>query len=253
MVPILILDSVLLIKGAANPDDVPSIFGSKPLVIMSDSMELCSDEEAADKQIIAQEKLNDSSFVWQNTDPIKKHDLIYVKNSDIHEYLKGKTEADITEVNKELVGKTIAFKEYNRQGEWAVVVHRIAKVERVDEIDKSLGYDTESGWKVHTYGIHNPSVDASPIDPALIIGEWHGSRIGGIGSFVNFLSKWYGIVIFVGVPLVTIIVFDVVTAKNAAKKEADAKNLALQEEVARLKALTEALEEEKKKKEENQE
>ena len=174
MLPILILDAVLLIKSAVNPDDVPSVFGNKPLVIMSESMEGITSEEALLKQEIARKTLEDPNFIWTTNDPFKKHDLIFVKDTDIHDYLKSKTEQDIEEVNIELVGRTIAFKDFNTQGEWSIIVHRIAKVARVSELDKSLGYDTESGWKIYTYGINNPSVDNGSIDPDIIIGEWHG-------------------------------------------------------------------------------
>ena len=241
MLPILILDAVLLIKSAVNPDDVPSVFGYKPLVIMSESMEEITSEEALLKQEIARKTLEDPNFIWTTNDPFYKHDLIFVKETDIHDYLKSKGEADIEEVNKELVGRTIAFKDFNTQGEWSVIVHRIAKVARVSELDKSLGYDTESGWKIYTYGINNPSVDNGSIDPDIIIGEWHGSRVGGVGELVAFLQTWYGIVIFVVVPIGVIILFDVITSRQQAKKQQEEKNKEYTDELEKLRALNEEL------------
>lgn len=254
MLPILILDAVLLIKSAANPNEVPSVFGVKPLVIMSESMQEISSEEALMKQETARVTLEDPTFIWTTHDPIKKHDLVFVNESDINSYLLTKTETDINEVNEHLVGKTIAFKEYDNDGSWAIVVHRIAKVSRVSAVDKSLGYDTESGWKIYTYGIHNPSIDNGSIDPVLIIGEYNNSRIGGIGSLVEFLQTWYGILIFVGVPVGAIIIFDVITSKKHAKKEADEKTKEVTDELERLRELNKQLEDKlNNKKEDNKE
>lgn len=232
MVPILILDGILLIKSASNPNEVPSIFGSKPLVIMSASMEEISEEEALRKQVIARGSLNNSDFIWTFDDGIKENALIFVKESDILEYLKNTTDS-LDVINEKLVGKTIAFKYPERNQQWSVVVHRIALVEE----DSTF----EHGYGLRTYGINNPSVDNYSVDPQLVIGEYQGSHINGVGALVKFLTKWYGIVIFAGVPLAAIIIFDVITAKQAAKKEAEQKTVSLEEELARLKAEKEAL------------
>jgi len=231
MTPILIMDAVLLIKSATNPNDVPSIFGSKPLVIMSDSMEL-NENNVENLQSIARINLKNDSFIWLNENPVNKNDLVFVKESKINEYLKEKTATQIDEVNKELVGKTIAFKFPEPNGEWSVVVHRIAQVERASTYET----DSESGWILRTYGIHNESVDNWTTDPALVLGEYTGSRIKGVGSFVEFLQHWYGIVIFAGVPICAFIAYDVIVAKKRAKLEADNKTAELEAELQKLKA-----------------
>ncbi len=231
MGPILILDIVLLIKSAANPNEVPSIFGAKPLVIMSNSMEL--NELNIDKlQNEARINLKNDNFIWLNEDPVNKNDLIFVKESNINDYLKDKSASEIDEVNKELVGKTIAFRFPEPNGGWSVVVHRIAQVERASVYET----ESESGWVLRTYGIHNESVDNWTTDPSLVIGEYTGSRIGGIGGFVEFLQHWYGIVIFVGIPIGAVILYDVIVSKKRAKLEADNKTAELEAELQQLKA-----------------
>jgi signal peptidase len=60
-VPILICNSVLIIKGLANPDEVPSIFNISPMIIVSGSME----------------------------DTIMKGDLVFIKKIDTDEIKKG--------------------------------------------------------------------------------------------------------------------------------------------------------------------
>lgn len=231
MGPILILDAILLVKSATNPNEVPSIFGAKPLVIMSDSMEL-NKLNINNLQNEARINLKNDNFIWLNENPVNKNDLVFVKESKINDYLKGKAASDIDEVNKELVGKTIAFKFPEPNGGWTVVVHRIAQVERATSYET----ESESGWVLRTYGIHNESVDNWTTDPALVIGEYKGSRIGGIGGFVEFLQHWYGIVIFAGIPIGIVIVYDVIVSKKRAKLEADKKTAVLESELQQLKA-----------------
>lgn len=244
MGPILVLDAIMLIQSAVNKDDVPSIFGVKPLVIMSESMEL-NDGNVESIESYAREELKDPSFVWLNKDPINMHDLAFFSESDIESYLKTKSASDIDEVNKQLVGKTIAFKSPSSTGEgWAVVVHRIAKVER------ATVYSTDCGWILRTYGIHNNVVDSPSIDPGLVIGEYTGTRIGGVGAFVDFLQHWYGIVIFAGVPIAAVICYDLVVAKRNAQLQADSKTAELEAELQKLKAEKAAREAAEKEKEE---
>lgn len=230
MGPILILDAIMLVKSAVNKDDVPSIFGVKPLVIMSDSMEL-NEGNVDSIEANARKDLNDDSFIWLNEDAIDKYDLAFFKNSDINEYLKGKTEADIEEVNNKLVGTTIAFQYSERNdGNWSVIVHRIAKVERASV------YSTESGWVLRTYGIHNNMIDTPTVDPGVVIGEYTGTSIAHVGSFVDFLQHWYGIVIFAGVPIAAVICYDLIVTKKNAQLNADKKTAELEAEIQKLKA-----------------
>lgn len=234
MAPILLLDAVLLIKGAVNPNEVPSIFGSKPLVIMSDSMEPNSNPEEAER--IAKTLFAD--WKWDNTNPIYQNDLIFVKGIDFEQELTGKTQEEVDAY----VGKTVAFKYTEPDGSWSIVVHRIGKIEKTTE--------TQCGWRLRTYGIHNESIDNWSVDPEVVEGIWNGGRIRGIGGFVNFLQQWYGIVIFIGVPLAAVIVYDVVSSKANAKKQAEVENTVLQAEIEKLKAEKAALEQEKKEKNE---
>ncbi len=247
MGPILLIDIVYLAKTVINPDEVPSMFGSVPLVNMSDSMELANNN-LEQRQNEARIALNDENFIWSNAKAINKHDLIFVKETNINEYLKTKNEADQEEVNKKLVGKVIAFKYPNKEtGGWAVVIHKIAKVERASKYETT----NESGWVLRTYGIHNPSVDNFTTDPNLIVGEYHGTRIAGVGAFVDFLQHWYGILIFIGVPIGAIIIYDVVVAKKQIRQDALKKTSELEAELEKLKAEKAALEEELKESDNN--
>lgn len=247
MGPILILDITYLIKSVANPNEVPSVFGTIPLVNMSESMEL-NKGNIDNYQNAARIELKDDEFIWLNQEEIKKNDLIFVKESNINDYLKGKKAEDIDEVNDKLVGKTIAFKHTEKNGGWAVIIHRIARVERASTYET----DSESGWVIRTYGIHNESVDQWTTDPALIVGEYHGSRIAGVGSFVNFLQHWYGILIFAGIPIAIVIVYDIIVSKRQIQLEANSKTAELEAELQKLKAEKAAREAAEKEKEDSE-
>ena len=75
--PIIIINLVLVIKGAVNPDEVPMVFDSAPLIVISDSMTI--DEEAG-------------------TGAFNKGDLIIVKRVNPDDLDKGDI---ITYVSKE--------------------------------------------------------------------------------------------------------------------------------------------------------
>lgn len=276
MLPLLILDSVIIIKGAVNKDHVPGVFGSKPLVVISSSM-----------------------------DPtIKKNDLIMVKTQD----LEARLAASSDPIN-ELKGEVIAYK-YYEDGSWTVITHRIkyvlkgaAEIENYRKINsddtpgeyyaadsKPVGVYFNQGvdYSNFKYVIDtNPegflvpnAVDANGVPGRLVRvsdgsdyiirtqgdysgntidnwyvsisdveGVWKGFRIGGVGKLVDFLTQPLGLIIFLGVPIIAIVAYDIISVKLQTKKAAEAKNAELEEEIKRLKA--EKAEKESEEKSEN--
>lgn len=273
MLPLLILDSIIIIKGAVNKDHVPGVFGSKPLVVISDSM-----------------------------DPtIKKNDLIMVKSQDLEKRL-----AESSDPINELNGEVIAYK-YYENGSWTVITHRIkyvikgaAEIENyrkintdgtpgeyyaadskpqgdyykqgVDYSDFKFIIDTNpegyivanavdengvpgklirvsdgSDYLIRTQGDYSgSSIDNWYVSVSDVEGVWQGFRIGGVGNLVDFLTKPLGLIIFLGVPIIAIVAYDLISVKLQAKKAADAKNAELEEEIKRLKAEKERKESEEK-------
>ena len=120
-------------------------------------------------------------------DAIKIGDLIFVK----------KVDADSLKV-----GDIIAFME----GDYAVT-HRIT------------GVNNDNGTKSFTTkGDANNTEDTSPVTSNNILGKYD-SRISKLGNFVIFLQTVPGIVLFVGVPLLVFIGYDIIRRQALLKNE----------------------------------
>lgn len=71
IVPILVINLTIIIKGKLNPEEIPDFMGYKPFVVLSGSME--SSINIGDLVIVKETDIND----------IKKDDIIAFKNEDI--------------------------------------------------------------------------------------------------------------------------------------------------------------------------
>lgn len=71
IVPILVINLTIIIKGKLNPEEIPDFMGYKPFVVLSGSME--SSINIGDLVIVKETDIND----------IKEDDIIAFKNEDI--------------------------------------------------------------------------------------------------------------------------------------------------------------------------
>lgn len=179
LLPILVINITLIIKGTLDDTMPPSIFGTTPLVVLSGSMDNGSD------------------------DAIQIGDLIFVKDVDR---------------NNLKVNDVVAFME----GKYAVT-HRIIKVNTA--VDGSVTYITQ--------GDANNTEDADPLIPENIIGKY-STKLSGAGNFVLFLQTTPGMLLFVGLPLILFIAYDVIRRSAMLKKE-KLKQEQLKEELEKLK------------------
>ena len=138
-------------------------------------------------------------------DHIEVGDLIFI----------GKAEA------KELsVGDVIAFQEENSQ---TVVTHRIIEVK-----------SAEDGTPFFiTKGDANNTEDENPVTADRLIGIYK-FRIAGVGNFALFLQTPLGMLIFIGVPLLAFIIYDILRRQHYSNKEKENAEL-LRKELERLK------------------
>lgn len=115
------------------------------------------------------------------------------------------------------VGDIIAFME----GE-TVVTHRIVEVQ--------TGENGETQWI--TKGDANNAEDQTPVTEDNLVGiyQW---RIPNLGNFAMFLQTPLGMVIFIGVPLLAFIIYDIVRRQWYANREKK-KTAELEAELARL-------------------
>ena len=139
-------------------------------------------------------------------DHIEIGDLIFV----------GKAETDELEV-----GDIIAYK----QGK-IVVTHRIIEI--------ATGEDGELFFT--TQGDANGTPDEVPVPADSILGIYKG-RIPKVGDFALFLQKPLGMFLFIGVPLLGFIIYDIIRRQKTAAKE-NKKTEELEAEIKRLRALT---------------
>ncbi len=138
-------------------------------------------------------------------DHIEVGDLIFTGKADIDKLKEG----DI-----------ISFMEGN-----IVVTHRIIAV----------GTAKDGGRSFITKGDANNTEDSEPVTAKNLVGIYMG-RIPKLGDFAMFLQKPLGMMLFIGVPLLAFILYDIIRRTRAAgrqnKKAAD-----LEAELERLRAL----------------
>lgn len=203
LIPILIVNLTLIIKGNVNPDVPPDVFGIAPLAVTSGSME------------------------GENPDSFSTGALIFV------DILSEEEKAELS------VGDIVTF----RSGE-SYVTHRIVTL--------NFGSGGELVSVVTRGDANNTNDGAIPLSN--IVGKCVGS-VGGLGSFSMFLQTPGGILVFVGIPVLAFIGYDIlrITLYNRrvrAEAAAESKSAQLEdkerelrekeEELARLRAIVEA-------------
>ena len=190
LLPILLCNLTLIIKGSLSPERPPDLFGVAPLAVTSGSME------------------------GKKADSFNEGALIFVKILD----KKG--------IQKLQEGDVITFLSSD-----AYVTHRIVAVNRTKD-GEVISFITQGDANAVTDG-------AIPIKN--VIGKLVGS-VNGLGSFAMFMKTPVGILVFVGIPVLIFIVYDVLRIviynkriKSDNRKEIQEK----EEEIERLRALVE--------------
>lgn len=117
-------------------------------------------------------------------------------------------------------GDVIAFME----GE-VVVTHRIVKIE--------TGEDGE--LQFITKGDANNAIDLRPVTEEQLVGIYR-FRIPKVGDFALFLQEPLGMVLFICVPLLGFVVYDLLRRRHYANRE-EQRTAELEAELARLRAL----------------
>lgn len=118
------------------------------------------------------------------------------------------------------VGDIISFME-----DKIVVTHRITAI------------DTDSDGKLlfTTKGDANNTEDVDPVTADNLVGRYIG-RIPKLGDFAMFLQTTLGMLIFVGVPLLAFIIYDIIRRQKAAGKK-NKESAEMEAELERLRKL----------------
>ncbi len=106
-----------------------------------------------------------------------------------------------------------------------VVTHRIVEVQTAE--DGSIQWITK--------GDANNSNDLKPISETQLVGIYT-ARIPKVGDIALFLQQPLGMVLFIGIPLLAFIIYDIIRRQRYAHRE-NKKNAELQAEIERLRAL----------------
>lgn len=173
-IPILIVNTILIVKTYINPDEAPDFLGYKPFIVLSGSME----------------------------PTINTGDIAIIKKCTPEELKEG----DI-----------IAF----RSGK-SVITHRIIEIKK-----------NENEIKLITKGDNNNSEDRYPIDLENVEGIFV-YRIPKLGNFAMFLQTTLGTVIFISIPFILFIIFDIIQRKKDSKMQKQ-KQEKLEKELEELK------------------
>lgn len=118
------------------------------------------------------------------------------------------------------VGDVISFK----QGK-IIVTHRIIEIQR----------DGVGALQFMTKGDANPSADTKPVHQDDLVGIYR-SRIPKVGDFAMFLQTPLGMAVFIGLPMLAFIIYDIIRRQRDVGKESK-RNAELEAELARLRAL----------------
>lgn len=148
------------------------------------------------------------SMSGENEDSFNEGALIFVKKVDA-ESLKS--------------GDVIAFFD-PKSNKNSITTHRIVDVTTVDG-EKAF----------YTKGDANNTQDDVPVKASRVIGVYT-SHMEGIGNFAMFLQEPVGMLLFIGVPVIAFIVYDLVRRQLAAKTK-NKKTQELEAEIERLRAL----------------
>ncbi|MBQ2739395.1 MAG: signal peptidase I [Oscillibacter sp.] len=117
------------------------------------------------------------------------------------------------------VGDIIAYMEGS-----VVVTHRIIEI--------NTGAD---GLEFTTKGDANNAADLRPVSAANLVGIY-SFRIPKVGDFALFLQTPMGMLLFIGVPMLSFLLYDIIRRTRTAKKE-DKRTAELEAELERLRAL----------------
>lgn len=182
LIPLVVVNLVLIIKGTINTNEIPSIFNISPMIVQSDSM----------------------------YPVINKGDLIFIEKTEISNAI----ESDI-----------IAFYE-----DEVVVTHR------VNEIEIVLGEVV-----ITTKGDNNSSVDVNNVTSDNFIGIYK-YRVSMLGDFAMFLQKPYGLILFIALPTIAYILFEVLRKNSELHKQIKENKLNPEDLIEENKKLKEELE-----------
>ncbi|MBR0157357.1 MAG: signal peptidase I [Clostridia bacterium] len=246
----LLFNLTIIIKGLIHPETPPSVFGYTPMIVKSGSMSSNTQHTIYQNEIvdmtpeqIAAIKVGDTVYTMAEDYRIENKVVSVGTDAENPVYIVERPAPDHIETGDLIFSKKIDAKELKvgdiisyMEGQSAVT-HRIVRINEVDEKTGKRSFVTK--------GDFNNGVDTGdPIQEDALIGIFK-ARVPALGDFIYFLQKPVGMAIFIGVPVLAFVVFDIIR-RNRSSSKAASKTEALEAELERLRALAKQQEEKEK-------
>ncbi len=179
MLPILLVNVVLIFKSAFKPNDIPSIFGYKPLIVLTDSM--YPDIKSGDlifSKIVDPEtlKVGDVITFREQGGGIVTHKILSILTD----------EDDVTYF------QTYGINNYARNEDGTPRLN--------EQGEKIITPDTERVYFNQVEGKYS-------------------SRIAGMGSFIYWMQSIWGLIVCIGLPLIAFVVYEFVRRNAEMKAQ----------------------------------
>lgn len=163
LLPLLVFNLIIVLKGAINPDEVPSVFGLTPIVEATENM--------------------------SENSSIKKNDLVIVRDLEL--------------AGSEAVGSVVAVLDENG-------TVRLVKIVDVATNGESAKYAVMA----------DKDTAAQSVGADEIIGVM-SARIALVGGAILFAHTPLGIVLFIGVPALAFVLYDVISKRRKPQAAAE--------------------------------
>lgn len=180
LVPILIVNVILIVKGLANKDKVPTLFGYAPLIVLTDSM----------------------------SPTINAGDLIVVKSVDAAKVQEGDVISffDPASGGSAVVTHRVLVSDSAKKTEMKLpVTHNMDNIPGVQGSGSSLIFRTQ--------GDFNNTEDKDPVPASKLVGVWTGTDLRGLGKVAMFLQSTPGLILCIGVPIVLLVAYELIRRK----------------------------------------
>ena len=188
MLPLLLMNIVLIFKSIIHPNDLPTIFGYKPLIVLSDSM----------------------------YPTIKKGDLIFTQVVDVKDLKPGDviTYREYEDDGKTL-GTVVTHKIYDITTETdgahaGQLKFRTYGINNQRQADGKIQYNENGEMVVINMddAVYAPQIEGR-----------YTSKINGLGSFIYWMQGTWGLIVCIGIPLVAFIVYEFIKRNEEIKAQ----------------------------------
>ena len=172
LLPIVLINMTLVIKGYVKKDEVPTVFGMAPMVVQSGSMYPL----------------------------IEVDDLIVTKKISADKIVAGAKDAEVP-------GTVIAYL-LKKDGKEVIITHRVIEITTAEDGTRQFVMQGDA----------NNTPDDMKVHESQVVGEY-SMRIKGAGRIALFMTKPFGMMLFVFLPLVLFVLYDAIRRALYSKKQ----------------------------------